>query len=115
MSKSHKNDEIYKTVGEGGTAKVHLVICNGCRLARKEINVCDEDLDFYLNEVKILKIMRNQYVLNYYDEEYSKEKQILHIYTEYFEKGSLQKELEKRMKTKEYFEKEVYFLCIKNV
>lgn len=80
MSKSHKNDEIYKTVGEGGTAKVHLVICNGCRLARKEINVCDEDLDFYLNEVKILKIMRNQYVLNYYDEEYSKEKQILHIY-----------------------------------
>lgn len=110
MSNSHHDDEILKTVGNGSTAKVHLINREGRILARKEISVSEENLNFYLNEVKILKIMRNRYVLNYYYVEYNKEENKLFIYTEYFQKGCLEEELENRMKNGNYIEKGVLFL-----
>lgn len=107
-----EGDKVVKELGEGGQGSVELVKRNGQYLARKKINVKEKGIANSRREVKILKKMRDRYVVIYKDYYHDKENDLFYIYTEYFKNRDLRNIIKHR--NHEDFEIPVYihFLII---
>ena len=73
----------------------------------KSVNVIalkEKERDTLLNEIKVLKKINHQNVIEIKNSQYSKDKKFLNIITEYAEDGTLQEKYEEQKKKNQYFE-----------
>jgi NIMA (never in mitosis gene a)-related kinase len=72
----------------------------------KSVNVIalkEKERDTLLNEIKVLKKINHQNVIEIKNSQYSKDKKFLNIITEYAEDGTLQEKYEEQKKKNQYF------------
>ena len=73
----------------------------------KSVNVIalkEKERDTLLNEIKVLKKINHQNVIEIKNSQYSKDKKFLNIITEYAEDGTLQEKYEEQKKKNQYFD-----------
>lgn len=96
------NDKVYEKIGKGGFGIVYKVEHNGMVMARKDIEIGSVNMDKVINEINIMKDLRNTNVLKCYDQIFDKKNGIFHIYTQYF-KCDLSKKIKEKKKLNDQF------------
>lgn len=108
-------DEMVEFIEKGGYGKVCLVKHEGSTLARKEVKYSSENaskVDDAIHEIEVLKGLKHTNVIDIKDYYIDTEKNIIYIYTEYFENGDLFGKIREKRRKNEDFSFVVLFYLV---
>lgn len=104
-------DAIAKLIGLGGYSKVTLVKHECKILARKEVNYNNENarkVDDTIHEIEVLKELKHENIVELEDYYIDNGKNIIYIYTKYYERGDLCGIIKEKKEKREDFSFDVY-------